>query len=142
MGHTWISYVFDMGHYPPYQTHMMPCTASLLSYLRESYVFRKVPYHSQMWEWYGLWEWYGMIAMQRNDMGMVWEVQSVPYLTHIYGKDTRFVKIHTIPIHGNDISYGNGMGWLPCEGMVIVSLHQSHTKPTSMGKIHPLFLLG
>ena len=51
-----------------------------------------------------------MIAMQRNDMRMVWEVQSVPYLTHIYGKDTYFVKIHTIPIHGNDMGYGNGMG--------------------------------
>ena len=107
-----------MGHYPPYQTHIMPCTASLLSYLWESYVFRRVPYHSHVWEWYGLWEWYGMIAMQWNDMGIVWEVQSVPYLTHIYGKDTYFVKIHTIPIHGNDIGYGNGMGWLPCEGMV------------------------
>ena len=51
-----------------------------------------------------------MIAMQRNDMGMVWEVQSVPYLTHINGKDTYFVKIHTIPIHGNDMGSGNGMG--------------------------------
>ena len=38
-----------------------------------------------------------MIAMQRNDMGMVWEVQSGPYLTHIYGKTMYFVKIHTLP---------------------------------------------
>ena len=104
MGHIQISYVFYMGHYPPYQTHMMPCIASLLSYLWERYVFCKDPHHSQIWEWYG------MIAMQRNDMGMVWEVQSVPYLTHIYGKDTYLVKIHTIPIHGNDMGYGNGMG--------------------------------
>ena len=51
-----------------------------------------------------------MIAMQRNDMGMVWEVQSVPYLIHIYGKATYFVKFHTIPIHGNAMGYGNGMG--------------------------------
>ena len=51
-----------------------------------------------------------MIAMQRNDMGMVWEVQSVPYLTHIYGKATYFVKFHTISIHGNAMGYGNGMG--------------------------------
>ena len=50
-----------------------------------------------------------MIAMQRNDMGMVWEVQSVPYLTHIYGKATYFVKFHTIPIRGNAMGYGNGM---------------------------------
>lgn len=141
MGHIWISYVFDMGHYPPYQTHMMPCSGSLLSYLWESYVFRKVPYNSQIWEWYGLWEWYGMIAMQRNDMGMVWEVQSVPYLTHIYGKDMYLVKIHSIPIHGND------MGW-EWYGMIAIArewygnVYQSHTKPTSMGKIHPLFLLG
>ena len=51
-----------------------------------------------------------MIAMGRNDMGMVWELRSVPYQAHIYGKDTYFVKIHTIPIHGNDMGYGNGMG--------------------------------
>ena len=51
-----------------------------------------------------------MIAMQRNDMGMVWEVQSVPYLIHIYGKATYFLKFHTIPIHGNAMGYGNGMG--------------------------------
>ena len=48
---------------------------------------------------------HGMIAMQKNDMGMVWEVQSVPYLTHIYGKDTYFVKIHTISIHSNSIIF-------------------------------------
>ena len=50
MGHTQISYVFYMGHYPPYQTHMMPCIASLLSYLWERYIFSKDPYHSQIWE--------------------------------------------------------------------------------------------
>ena len=48
-----------------------------------------------------------MIAMQRNDMGMVWEVKSVTYLTHIYGKDTYFVKIHTIPI----MIWAIGMIW-------------------------------
>jgi len=79
--------------------------------------------------------------MQRNDMGMVWEVKSVTYLTHIYGKDTYFVKIHTIPIHGNDMGYGNGMGYCLAREWY-GSLHQSHTKPTSMGKIRILFLLG
>ena len=56
-----------------------------------------------------------MIAMQKNDMGMVWEVQSAPYLTHIYGKD---IPYPTIPILGNYMGYGNGMGWLPCEGII------------------------
>ena len=28
-----------------------------------------------------------MIAVRRNDMGMVWELKSVPYQTHAYGKD-------------------------------------------------------
>ena len=60
-----------------------------------------------------------MISMQRNDMGMVWEVQSVPYLTHMYGKATYFVKFHTIPIHGNAMGYGNGMG-------AYISPYQTH----------------
>ena len=116
MGHIWISYVFDMGHYPPYQTHMMPCSGSLLSYLWESYVFRKVPYNSQIWEWYGLWEWYGMIAMQRNDMGMVWEVQSVPHLWKSYVFRKVPYHSHTWECYGLWEWYGmiamrgNGMG--------------------------------
>ena len=64
-------------------------------------------------------------------MGIVWEVQSVPYVTHIYGKATYFVKFHTIPIHGNAM----GMVWDDCHARECYgSLHQSHTKPTSMGK--------
>ena len=43
-------------------------------------------------------------------MGTVLELKSVPYQTHIYGKDTYFIKIHTIPIYENDMGYGNGMG--------------------------------
>ena len=74
-------------------------------------------------------------------MGMVWELKSVPYQTHIYGKDMYFVKIHTIPTYGNDMGYGNGRGWLPCKGIIwewYGSLNQYHTKPISMGKIHIL----
>ena len=43
-------------------------------------------------------------------MGMVWELKSVPYQTHIYGKGTYSIKIHTIPTYGNDMGYGNGRG--------------------------------
>ena len=113
-----------------------------MSYLWERYVFRKNPYYSHIWEWYRLWKWYGVIAMVRNDMGMVWELQSLPYQTHIYGKDKYFMKIHTIPIHGNNMGYGNGIGWLSCEGMIwewYGSLNQSHTKPgevTAPNKSH------
>ena len=32
-----------MGHYAPYQTHMLLYTASLLSFLWERYVFHKNP---------------------------------------------------------------------------------------------------
>ena len=36
-----------------------------------------------------------------------------------------------------------GMVWDDCHAREWYgSLHQSHTKPTSMGKIHPPFLLG
>ena len=45
----WAIYGFDIGHYPPYQTCMMPCSASLLSYVWERYVFFKNPYHSHIW---------------------------------------------------------------------------------------------
>jgi len=58
-----------------------------------------------------IWVWYGF------DMA-----HYQPYQTHIlhilplyclwYGKDTYFVKIHTIPICGNDMGYGNDMGAL------------------------------
>ena len=33
----------------------------------------------------------------------------LPLYCHIYGKDTYFIKIHTIPIHGNDMGYENGI---------------------------------
>ena len=45
-----------MGHYAPYQTHMLPYTASLLSLLWDRYVFRKNPYLGMIWA-----------------MGMVWD---------------------------------------------------------------------
>ena len=32
-------------------------------------------------------------------MGMVWELKSVPYQTHIYEKDTYFVKFYTVRMH-------------------------------------------
>ena len=34
----------------------------------------------------------------------------LPLYYLFYGKDTYFVKFHTIPIYGNDMGYGNGMG--------------------------------
>ena len=81
MGHIWTIYGYDMGNlWAIYGFHMfliwgithqikpiiLWChVLPLLSYLWERYVFRKDPYHSQIWEWYGLWddyhakEWYG-----------------------------------------------------------------------------------
>jgi len=84
-----------------------------------------------------IWVWYGF------DMA-----HYQPYQTHIlhilplyclwYGKDTYFVKIHTIPICGNDMGYGNDMGALiiaawygNCMGAWI----SPHTNSISMGKI-------
>lgn len=123
-----------MGHHPPYQTHMMPCTASVLSYLWERYFIKihRIPiYGNDMGYGYGM----GWLPCE----GMIWEwyesFNQSHTITHIYGKDTYFVKIHTIPIHGNDMGYGNGIGWLPCKGMIwewYGSLNQSHTNPISI----------
>ena len=52
-------------------------------------------------------------------MGLLWYIDF--HMKHIsllvlsfhclfYGKDTYFVKIHTIPIYGINMRYGNGMG--------------------------------
>ena len=105
MGHIWISYFFDMGHYITHHIkpiilwcHVLPLYC--LIYGKDTY-FVKIHTIPR----YGNDMGYGMITTQKNDMGMVWEVQSVSYLTHIYGKDTYFVKIHTISIHSNSIIF-------------------------------------
>ena len=122
MGHIWISYGFDMGHYPPYQTCMMSYTACLLSYLWERYMFRKNPYYSHIWEWYGLWNGMGWLPCRvwyGNSMGA-----SVPYQTHIYGKGMGVAvpyqsHINQYLLHKLCKNYGTTMGKTTC----------THSKP-------------
>jgi len=78
-------------------------------------------------------EWYGTY------MDHIWDIthhikpiwcQVLPLYCLIYGKATYFVKFHTIPRYGKDMGYGNGMGWLPCKGMIwkwYGRFNQSHT---------------
>ena len=78
-----------------------------------------------------------MIAMQRNDMGMVWEVQSVPHLWKSYVFRKVPYHSHTRECYGLWEWYGmiamrgNGMG------AYISPIPNPH-----LGKIHLLFLLG
>jgi len=66
--------IWDITHHIiPIWCHALPLYC--LIYGKDKYIVKNL-YHSHVWEWYG------MIAMQRNDMGMVWEVQSGPYLPY------------------------------------------------------------
>ena len=51
-----------------------------------------------------------MITMQRNDMGMVWEVQSVPHLWKSYVFRKVPYHSHTWECYGMIAMQGNGMG--------------------------------
>lgn len=73
------------------------------------------PYMGMIWD--NLWAIYGFHMVLIRDIThhikpILWYILALYCL--IYGKDTYFVKIHTISIYGNDMGYGNGMGWLPC----------------------------
>ena len=63
--------------------------------------------------WDNLWPIYGF------HMALIWHItfhikpvycHVLPLHCPLYGKDTYFVKIHTIPIYGNDMGHGIGMG--------------------------------
>ena len=58
-------------------------------HLWKSYVFRKVPYHSHTWEWYG----YGMIAMRGNAMGAY--ISPIPN-PHLWERDHSCVFLNSI----------------------------------------------
>ena len=70
------------------------------------------PYMGMIWD--NLWAIYGF------HMALIWDITHhikpiilwyiLALYCLIYGKDTFFVKVHTISIYGNDTGYGNGMG--------------------------------
>ena len=81
-------------------------------------------------------------------MGLLWYIDfhmkhtSLLVLTFhclYYGKDTYLVKIHTIPIYGINMRYGNGMGaeMKPIYGKIwdMVIVWELHITPSSMGKL-------
>ena len=63
--------------------------------------------------------WDNLWAVHGSHMVLIWDITHhikpvwchiLPLYCLIYGKDTYFIKIHTFPIYGNDMGYGNGMG--------------------------------
>ena len=72
-------------------------------------IYRLVPSPSlfEIRQWEGMiWEWYASFN------------QSYTKPTSM-GKTRISWKSILFPIHGNDMGYGNGIRWLPCEGMIL-----------------------
>ena len=110
-------------------------------FLFDKYMFQPLP-NWVVWDIYG--PYMGMIrdnlwAIQEFHKFLIWDItyhikpiwwHVLPLYCLIYGKAMYFVKFHTIPRYGNDMGYGNGMGWLPCKGMIwewYGRFNQSHT---------------